>query len=142
MSNPTAIRFEPTATIPNSDRPMSIRPGAISASEATSSQAERLFVENGWHVTWTFTVFDCWHFHLEGHEVLACVAGAASIGFGGEKAEGAIVVEMKPGDVAIVPAGVGHRTTERDTGLRGRRCLSARPERCDLLGRLDRRGRG
>ena len=43
------------------------------------------------------------------HKVLACVAGAASIGFGGEQAEGAIVVEMKLGDVAIVPAGVGQR---------------------------------
>ncbi|RFC63801.1 hypothetical protein DYI37_11910 [Fulvimarina endophytica] len=103
--------------IPNSDLPLIIAPGAIAAGKAQSATVERLFERNGWQGTWTYTVFDYWHFHLEGHEVLACVGGRARIGFGGEEKEGGLVVEMTPGDTVIVPAGVGHRRLEATGGF-------------------------
>ncbi len=109
MRKANALYFSAIGVIPNSDLPLLVMETAIATSEATSAKVEKRFVENGWRGTWTFTVFDYWHFHIEGHEVLACVAGEASIGFGGDAADGGIAVAIKPGDVVIVPAGVGHR---------------------------------
>ena len=64
------------------------------------------FETHGWQGTWLYTVFDTWHYHTEGHEVLACVSGKASIGFGGDAGT---VIAMQPGDAVIIPAGVGHK---------------------------------
>ena len=65
-----------------------------------------LFRKNGWQGTWVYTVFPYWHFHTRGHEVLGCVSGKATIGFGGDRG---IKVEVEAGDVCVIPAGVGHR---------------------------------
>ena len=107
-----AIILGPTTSIPNSELPLLIMCGAIPADEAASEKVERRFARHGWQGTWTYTVFDYWHFHVEGHEVLACVSGEASIGFGGDEADGGVVVPMTPGDAVIVPAGVGHKRIE------------------------------
>jgi uncharacterized protein YjlB len=48
-------------------------------------------------------------FPPKGHEVLSCVAGSATIGFGGD---GGIRVAVQVGDVCVIPAGVGHRRLE------------------------------
>ena len=109
MPKANALYFSAIGSIPNSDLPLLVMETAIPASAANSTKVEKRFAEHGWRGTWTYTVFDYWHFHVEGHEVLACVAGEASIGFGGDKADGGIAFEMKPGDVVIVPAGVGHK---------------------------------
>lgn len=112
MKTTTALQFDAIDAIPNSDRPLLALDSAIERLDATAAKVERRFAENGWQGTWTYTVFDYWHFHVEGHEVLACVAGQASIGFGGNDARGGIAITMKPGDVVIVPAGVGHKRLE------------------------------
>ena len=67
------------------------------------------FRTNGWQGTWTYTVYDFWHYHVDGYEVLGCVAGEAEIGFGGEAEDGGIAATMRPGDVVLIPAGVGHK---------------------------------
>ena len=51
-------------------------------------------------------VFDYWHYHTTGHEVLVGFRGSAQIGFGGEHGP---AIEISPGDVVVIPAGVGHR---------------------------------
>lgn len=98
-----------TADIPNSDLPLIVVTGEIGPGEATSAKVQQRFRDNGWQGTWVYTVFDYWHFHLKGHEVLTCVAGEAVVGFGGEENDGGISLAMKPGDTVIVPAGVGHK---------------------------------
>ncbi len=99
--------LSPTETIPNSPLPLIVVRNAIPAAEAASADAVMArFERNGWQGTWVYTVFDYWHYHVEGHEVLACVAGEASVGFGGE---GGAEIAMGPGDMVIIPAGVGHK---------------------------------
>ncbi|MEX6506567.1 cupin domain-containing protein [Jiella sp. M17.18] len=99
-------RFEPDSTMPNSQFPLIVMPGAIAGGDASPEAMAARFQGNGWQGTWTYTVFDYWHYHIEGHEVLGCVRGEATVGFGGE--DGARI-EMRQGDVVIVPAGVGHK---------------------------------
>lgn len=73
-----------------------------------------LLARNGWGGNWLYGVYPFWHFHTKGHEVLACVAGRARLGLGGE---GGIEVEIRKGDVCILPAGVGHRRLEAGDGF-------------------------
>lgn len=108
------FRFAPTDAIPNSPLPLIVLAGAIEAAEGRPEQVMARFEANGWQGTWVYTVFDYWHYHVEGHEVLACVAGRASVGFGGD---GGAEVAMQPGDVVIIPAGVGHKRLSGDSGF-------------------------
>ncbi|MEN3791099.1 hypothetical protein [Fulvimarina sp. MAC3] len=101
--------FSATKDIPNSYLPLLVVTGEIEADNATADGVQKRFRENGWQGTWVYTVFDYWHFHLDGHEVLACVSGEAVVGFGGDEADGGIALPMAPGDTVIVPAGVGHK---------------------------------
>jgi uncharacterized protein YjlB len=98
--------LSPAAGIPNSLLPLLVLRQAVSAEEASAEAMAQRFRDHGWQGTWVYTVFDYWHYHLAGHEVLGCVAGEASIGFGGDAG---IVAPMRPGDVVVIPAGVGHR---------------------------------
>ncbi len=62
--------------------------------------------KNGWGGTWEFTVFDYTHYHPDAHEVLTCSAGWGDVELGGEKGR---TFRLTPGDVAVLPAGTGHR---------------------------------
>lgn len=98
--------FGPADGIPNSVLPLVVWKGRLPAEAREGRAACALYRRNGWSGTWVYTVYPFWHFHTHGHEVLGCVAGRARIGFGGATG---IVVDVGPGDVAVVPAGVGHR---------------------------------
>lgn len=100
----TTYHLEPDATIPNNIHPLIVMSAALDGDDAEAI-AER-FRRNGWQGTWVYTVFDYWHYHVEGHEVLGCARGSATIGFGGDDG---IAVDMRPGDVVVIPAGVGHK---------------------------------
>jgi uncharacterized protein YjlB len=58
-------------------------------------------------------VYDFHHYHSTSHEVLGVYAGTALLHLGGE---GGQKVEVKAGDILIIPAGVGHKNLE-STGL-------------------------
>ncbi|MCQ8781519.1 hypothetical protein [Mangrovibrevibacter kandeliae] len=94
----------PAADVPNSALPLVVVRDAVPDPAADATHA--LLRTHGWQGTWTYTVYDFWHFHVTGHEVLICVAGSADIGFGGDDG---IVLAMVPGVGVVVPAGVGHK---------------------------------
>ncbi len=52
------------------------------------------------------------HFHSSTHEVLCVYAGSAKLCFGGEDNPDRVELEVKKGDVIVVPAGVAHRLME------------------------------
>jgi uncharacterized protein YjlB len=104
----------PEGGIPNSKLPLVLLKGALPAGARDGEGACTLFKKNGWGGNWVWGVYDFWHFHTRGHEVLGCVSGRARIGFGGDAG---IVAEVAPGDVVLIPAGVGHRCVEASDGF-------------------------
>ncbi|MGI6856696.1 hypothetical protein [Mesorhizobium sp. 1B3] len=112
MSPPITRIFEPQGGIPNSDLPLLLWKGRFPVECREGEAACALYRKNGWAGTWVYTVYPFWHFHTRGHEVLGCIAGQARIGFGGD---GGMVADIGIGDVAIIPAGVGHRKLEAST---------------------------
>jgi uncharacterized protein YjlB len=98
--------FAPDGDIPNNALPLLLYRHALPPGLQNPAACQALFRENDWVGNWVDGVFDYWHFHVTGHEVLGCVAGEAEIGFGGD--HGAKVT-FRAGDVVAIPAGVGHK---------------------------------
>lgn len=96
---------DPLGEMPNSTLPLIVAARAVGP-DLSENAVHDLLRSHGWQGTWTYTVYDYWHYHAAGHEVLVCIAGHARIGFGGDTGE---EVEMTPGDAVIIPAGVGHK---------------------------------
>ncbi|MEF2073710.1 hypothetical protein [Consotaella aegiceratis] len=105
--------LEATADIPNSPLPLIVVRRAVAMPQAPSD-VEAFVRRNGWSGTWTYTVFTYWHYHTTGHELLVCVGGSAELGLGGDAG---LVVEVEPGDAAILPAGVGHKRLSSSSGF-------------------------
>jgi uncharacterized protein YjlB len=105
----------PEGGIPNSSLPLILYRHALSPTLRSPSGCQSLFARNQWSGNWVDGILDYWHFHVTGHEVLGCVAGSALVGFGGD---GGIQVELRAGDVVVIPAGVGHmRLSENRDGF-------------------------
>jgi uncharacterized protein YjlB len=94
----------------------------VAAAREGADAARALFAEHGWRGSWVDGVFDFHHFHSTSHEVLAVVAGAATLELGGP--QGA-EFEVAAGDVLVLPAGTGHR---RATARGGFTVVGAYPE--------------
>ena len=75
---------------------------------------ERVLADHGWGGAWTDGVFDFHHFHSTSHEVLAVVAGSATLELGGPQGE---TFGVREGDVLVLPAGTGHRRAAARDGF-------------------------
>ena len=75
---------------------------------------EDLFASNGWADSWCDGVYDFLHFHTHRHEVLGIARGEVQVEFGGAKGKR---LKLKAGDVAILPAGTGHRRINASSDL-------------------------
>ncbi len=107
--------FAPDGDIPNNALPLLLYRHALPPELQNPAAAQALLRENGWGGNWVNGVFDYWHYHVTGHEVLACVEGEAEVGFGGD---GGGKVTFAAGDIVVIPAGVGHkRLSERRGGF-------------------------
>ncbi|WP_207957027.1 cupin domain-containing protein [Rubrobacter tropicus] len=98
--------FEDDGLIPNNPTlPLLFYPQALPEDEQNPSRCKGLLAENGWGGAWVNGVFPYHHYHSTSHEVLCVVGGEARITFGGPEGE---TVEVRAGDVVVIPAGVGH----------------------------------
>jgi uncharacterized protein YjlB len=118
MTKPLTFMFTDDGAIPNNPRlPMLVYRGALDLSKSRDPEAEieAMFEANGWgYGGWRDGIFPFAHYHSMIHEVLGIARGKATVRFGGEHGE---VLEVGPGDVAVLPAGTGHQRLSDSGGL-------------------------
>jgi uncharacterized protein YjlB len=106
---PLALRFRDDGIIPNHPKwPLIIYRGAVRLPSTFDPAAifEDLFKNNGWRGSWRNGIYDYVHYHSQIHEVLGVARGSGQVQFGGNNGR---TLRLKAGDVAILPAGTGHR---------------------------------
>jgi uncharacterized protein YjlB len=79
--------------------------GQPDRTKGAAAACEALFARHGWGGAWQDGIYHYHHYHATQHEVLGIVAGQAFVRFGGEDGN---LVEVKAGDVVVIPAGVSH----------------------------------
>jgi uncharacterized protein YjlB len=109
-SRPVALMFADDGVIPNNPvLPMLIYRGAIELDGIADPESalEAMFAANGWgRDMWRDGIFPYVHYHSMIHEALGIARGHARVRFGGAQGE---ELEVKPGDVVVLPAGTGHQ---------------------------------
>jgi uncharacterized protein YjlB len=106
---PRHYRFEDDGRTPNNPAlPLVIYRNAVKRPQRFDPAAvyEALFAANGWQESWRDGVYDFLHFHTRTHEVLGIARGRARVQFGGLKGR---TLDVKAGDVVVLPAGIGHQ---------------------------------
>jgi uncharacterized protein YjlB len=104
---PLTIVFADDGLVPNNLLPFLVYQQAVDLSSGHPEKTiEGLFGANGWGDMWRNGVFDYLHYHATVHEALGVARGHARVRFGGD---GGQEIDIRTGDVAILPAGTGHQ---------------------------------
>jgi uncharacterized protein YjlB len=90
----------------NSALPLIVYRGALATGPGAAADCEALFAANNWSAAWRNGVYSHHHYHSTAHEVLGIVAGSVRVRLGGERGT---TVELRAGDVVVIPAGVAHK---------------------------------
>jgi uncharacterized protein YjlB len=110
---PLVLMFGDDGIVPNNAHyPLLVYRGAVTLAGRRFDPAviiDTLFEVNGWGRSWRDTVYDFVHYHSRIHEVMGVARGRATLEFGGIKGRR---IKLKSGDVAVLPAGTGHRLIE------------------------------
>lgn len=114
---PLALRFAADPEVPNNPRlPLVVYRAAFRLDRAfdPASVFEAAFAANGWGSSWRNGIYPFRHFHTRAHEVLGIARGTARVEFGGAAGE---QLDLAAGDVAILPAGTGHKRLAQSDDL-------------------------
>ena len=106
---PLAFMFHDDGVVPNNPRlPLLYYRGAFDLSGTPNPEhaIEALFKKNGWGDVWRNGIFPYVHYHSQIHEGLGIARGRAKVRFGGDQGQ---ELDVKPGDVVLLPAGTGHQ---------------------------------
>lgn len=111
---PEILHFADDGIIPNSPYPLLLYRNAFTArGDEGGDWLEQRFAANNWTNSWRWGIYDFHHYHSNTHEVLGVFSGSALLQLGGEKGK---QVEVKAGDIIVIPAGVRHKNI-RSEGL-------------------------
>ena len=114
---PHTFRFRDDGQTPNNPHfPLLIYRSPVRLDPACDPAAifETLFAAHGWTDGWRNGIYDFNHFHTGTHEVLGIARGRAKVRFGGA---GGRMVELRAGDVIVLPAGTGHERLSKSRDL-------------------------
>jgi uncharacterized protein YjlB len=100
------LQFADGGDIPNSRLPLVVYRSAIAPERAGAEALEELFGKNGWPPRWRAQIYTFHHYHSSTHETLGIARGTARVMFGGKAGK---AVDVRAGDVVVIPAGVGHK---------------------------------
>ncbi|HZS16599.1 MAG TPA: cupin domain-containing protein [Candidatus Udaeobacter sp.] len=104
---PVQLVFKGDGIFPNSALPLLLYRQAITTADRDlASIIEKRFAENDWTNSWRNGVYPFAHYHSTSHEVLGVYSGSANLRLGGDHGK---TVEVHPGDVIVIPAGVAHQ---------------------------------
>jgi uncharacterized protein YjlB len=104
---PKQLNFKDDGIFPNSPLPLLFYRQAIATDvKDPASIFEGCFAENDWTNSWRDGVYSFAHYHSTSHEVLGVYSGASTLRLGGEHGKN---VEMRAGDVIVIPAGIAHQ---------------------------------
>src|SRR4051794_20776277 len=98
--------FADDGVVPNSPLPLVVYRGALAPEGDRAAACERMFAAHGWPDAWRNGIYGHHHYHSTAHEVLGIARGEARVRLGGESGES---VELREGDVVVIPAGVAHK---------------------------------
>jgi len=113
-SYPQMFAFKKLSRIPS---PTAIRNpprGQHQGQQTREAIFEVLFASHGWKSSWRNGMYDFNHFHTHTHEVLGIARGKVTALFGGMKGH---KVELKAGDVVVIPSGTGHKRIRQSKDL-------------------------
>lgn len=106
-NKPEILFFEDDGVVPNSRYPLiRYRRSFSDRDEKGAAWLEQTFLSNNWSNSWRNGIFDFQHYHSITHEVLGIYRGEALVLLGGDKGKR---VNVEPGDIIVIPAGVGHK---------------------------------
>ena len=105
---PQLLRFKDDGRTPNNRLPVVLYRSPVALKENLDPAAlfEELFAAHGWNDSWRDGMYDFLHFHTGTHEVLGVARGHVRAQLGGSHGK---TVQLKAGDVVILPAGTGHK---------------------------------
>lgn len=121
--------FADDGTVPNNTLPLVVYRGALEDDGDRAAACERMFDRNGWPGAWRNGIYGHHHYHSTAHEVLGIASGKARVRLGGENGQ---TVELRAGDVVVIPAGVAHKRESASTDLLviGSYPQDQRPDHC------------
>ena len=114
---PSAYMFKDDGETPNnSGLPLIVyrSPVVLDPKFDPAAIFEVLFNANKWGDGWRSTMYDYNHFHTGTHECLGLARGKLTARFGGSHGR---KINLKAGDVVIIPAGVGHKCMDQSKDL-------------------------
>lgn len=115
MTAPRTLRFADDGAIPNHPEFPALVYSGVEAALGGAEACIAHFASNGWTRAWRDgLIYPFHHFHSTAHEVLGIVSGQTTVQLGGEQGE---VLEVRAGDVLVLPAGTGHRRLGATEGL-------------------------
>jgi len=104
------LAFADDGTVPNNRLPLVVYRGALGVAAVPGGDRARscevMFAENGWPDAWRNGIYGHHHYHSTAHEVLGIAEGSARVRLGGDNGQ---TVELRTGDVVVIPAGVAHK---------------------------------